>query len=172
MTDTDEKLKPCPHGSKARLCDDIDMSGKGEFWVQAESGWMGPIKSQPDDAVIAWNDRTNGTVDIKEAARTLNALLDKKVGDFTPGEIDKLWKTIHGREGFTAVRMFLNMLSSQQPEPTTPVNKAARLILDELMNAEEHDAWEAAQDVMDKGGMASAADVVIAALRSLAGDDR
>lgn len=52
-----EPLKPCPCGSKAELHEDIAMSGKGQFWVQSEAGWVGPTKCEPDDAVDAWNTR-------------------------------------------------------------------------------------------------------------------
>lgn len=54
-----EELKPCPCGTKAELHEDIKMSGEEQFWVQAASGWVGPIKSEPNDAVSAWNNRVD-----------------------------------------------------------------------------------------------------------------
>jgi len=58
------------------------------------------------------------------------------------------------------------VLSALSLAPVTP-EQAAEVLLDEIMNVEEHDVWYAAQDAMDKGGMVDASDIVIAALKAI-----
>lgn len=81
MTDhpnTRPDLLPCPNGIEAELMEDINMSGKGQFWVQSDSGWVGPVKSEPDDAVDAWNTRAvlSNTRPDRETIAKLRSALD------------------------------------------------------------------------------------------------
>lgn len=62
------------------------------------------------------------------------------------------------------------VLSGSVNTPAITPQEAAKVLLDEIMPVEEHGAWYAAQDAMDKGGMVEASDIVIATLRAIAED--
>jgi len=96
---------------------------------------------------------------------------------------DEVWNSATGGpDGVLCPTCFMHRAGNRiwrvvpaDPAPVS-VGAAAKVLLDVLLNAEEHDAWEAAQDAYDDslkpGKMGESAEVVLAALRALSGEPK